>query len=166
MLAELLASFVDVLLACHTFLLCIGSSEKAAPQLWDSPIIILFWRGGGGGSKVGSWYPWDWLGLVNTSDCKCKHKHPYKKRKSFPFLALALKFYSRDWLTQYNLSFILLVKNNKERSEILNSAFVWWEELCRYRRPLPRVSYNTLLDLHNSLYHTQPHSKVINYTFA
>ena len=31
---------------------------------------------------------------------------------------------------------------------------------------LPRVSYNTLLDLHNSLYHTQPQSMIINYTFA
>ena len=46
----------------------------------------------------------------------------------------------------------------------MNSAFVGYEKLCRSRRALSTSADNTLLDLHNSSYPTQPHSLTANYT--
>ena len=53
--------------------------------------------------------------------------------------------------------------NNKA---IIESAFVGYEEFCRSRRVLPTSAEvgNTLLDLQNSSYPTQPHSIIANYT--
>jgi len=53
-----------------------------------------------------------------------------------------------------------LVKNGEILFEwiirqLLNSAFVWCEELCRSRRMVS--TYNILLDLHNYSHHTQLH---------
>ena len=48
----------------------------------------------------------------------------------------------------------------------MNSAFVGYEELSRSRRVLSTSASvdNTLLDLLNSSYTTQPHSLIANYT--
>ena len=45
----------------------------------------------------------------------------------------------------------------------MNSAFVGYEELSRSRRVLSTSADNTLLDLLNSSYPTQPHSLIANY---
>ena len=45
----------------------------------------------------------------------------------------------------------------------MNSAFVGYEELSRSRRVLSTSADNTLLDLLNSSYPTQPHSLISNY---
>ena len=42
----------------------------------------------------------------------------------------------------------------------MNSAFVGYEELRRFRRVLSASVDNTLLDLLNSSYPTQPHSLI------
>ena len=42
----------------------------------------------------------------------------------------------------------------------MNSAFVGYEELSRSRRVLSTSADNTLLDLLNSSYPTQPHSLI------
>ena len=54
--------------------------------------------------------------------------------------------------------------------QILNSAFVGYEEFCRSRRVLSTSAFgigeqhhNTLLNLQNSSYPTQPHSIIANY---
>ena len=46
--------------------------------------------------------------------------------------------------------------------QLLNSAFVGYEEFCRSRRVLSTSASvdNTLLALHNSSYPTQPHSLI------
>ena len=46
----------------------------------------------------------------------------------------------------------------------MNSAFVGYKELSRSRRVLSTSAENTLLDLLNSSYPTQPHSLIANYT--
>ena len=48
----------------------------------------------------------------------------------------------------------------------MNSAFVRYEELSRSRRVLSTSADNTLLDLLNSSYPTQPHSLTANYVFT
>ena len=45
----------------------------------------------------------------------------------------------------------------------MNSAFVGYEELSRSRRVLSTSADNTLLDLLNSSYPTQPHSLIAKY---
>ena len=45
----------------------------------------------------------------------------------------------------------------------MNSAFVGYEELSRSRRVLSTSADNTLLDLLNSSYPTQPHSLIGKY---
>ena len=51
----------------------------------------------------------------------------------------------------------------------MNSAFVGFEELSRSRRVLSTSAFglcdNTLLDLLNSSYPTQPHSVIAKYLF-
>ena len=47
----------------------------------------------------------------------------------------------------------------------MNSAFVGYEELSRSRRVLSTSADNTLLDLLNSSYPTQPHSLIANYIY-
>ena len=47
----------------------------------------------------------------------------------------------------------------------MNSAFVGYEELSRSRRVLSTSADNTLLDLLNSSYPTQPHSLIANYQY-
>ena len=52
----------------------------------------------------------------------------------------------------------------------MNSAFVGYEEFCRSRRVLSTSAFglcvdNTLLDLQNSSYPTQPHSIIVNYYY-
>ena len=51
--------------------------------------------------------------------------------------------------------------------QLLNSAIAGYEEFCRSRRVLSTVAFglrdNTLLDLWNSSYPTQPHSIIANY---
>ena len=46
----------------------------------------------------------------------------------------------------------------------MNSAFVGYEELSRSRRVLSTSADNTLLDLLNSSYPTQPHSLIAKFT--
>ena len=48
----------------------------------------------------------------------------------------------------------------------MNSAFVGYEELSRSRRVLSTSADNTLLDLLNSSYPTQPHSLIANYSIC
>ena len=48
--------------------------------------------------------------------------------------------------------------------QLLTLAFVSYEELWRSRRVLSALADNTLLDLHNSSYDTQPHSLIVKYT--
>ena len=47
----------------------------------------------------------------------------------------------------------------------MNSAFVGYEELSRSRRVLSTSADNTLLDLLNSSYPTQPHSLIAKYRY-
>ena len=47
--------------------------------------------------------------------------------------------------------------------QLMNSAFVGYEELSRSRRVLSTSADNTLLNLLNSSYPTQPHSLTANY---
>ena len=47
----------------------------------------------------------------------------------------------------------------------MNSAFVGYEELSRSRRVLSTSADNTLLDLLNSSYPTQPHSLTTKYRY-
>ena len=49
---------------------------------------------------------------------------------------------------------------------LMNSAFVGYKELCRSRRVLSTKANNTLLNLHNSSYPTQPHSLIAKYFLA
>ena len=48
----------------------------------------------------------------------------------------------------------------------MNSAFVGYEELSRSRRVLSTSADNTLLDLLNSSYPTQPHPLIANYSLG
>ena len=57
------------------------------------------------------------------------------------------------------LNFKLFWRNNKT---IIDSAFVAYEEFCRSQRVLSTLA-NTLLDLQNSSYPTQPRSIIAKY---
>ena len=61
-------------------------------------------------------------------------------------------------LNKVNFVFIKALEmfwvNNEK---LLNSAFVWYEELCRSQRVLSAEADNTLRDPHNSSYFTQPY---------
>ena len=48
----------------------------------------------------------------------------------------------------------------------MNSAFIPYEELSRSQRVLSTSADNTLLDLLNSSYPTQPHSLIAKYLFT
>ena len=50
--------------------------------------------------------------------------------------------------------------------QLLNSAFVGYEEFCRSRRVISTSVDNTLLDLQNSSYPAQPHSIIAKYEQA
>ena len=67
-------------------------------------------------------------------------------------------------VNQWIVQDIHWLSSQSERAKTLSTvSSIYWKELCRSRKVLATSADNTLLDLHNFSYPTQPHSLIAKY---